>query len=250
MFERYRLYRCNTEGTGGGGTPAAQRVQIEVVPGKGAPPESTTQAGSDWRRMTDDQYKARLEEERERGERRAMKHFGVEKDKRAEALERARKGEYVLADKPAPDAPDYKSEYEKLKAAAPEVETLRGQAEKYKVLVKKQADDAFAKLPEPLQKDLVRRKIEDPEARLAEIEALQQSGLLAALAPPAQQQQQSGAPARAGNTMAPAGPQVPPAEGTKTAWQQYEEIKKSGNKIMAAHFARANAHAIEASRPK
>lgn len=221
--------------------PQTVRVEVAAAP-KAEKKAEVIQA------MSRSDFEAQLSkaEERgiERGMRRALKQLGVKKEDRDAVLSKA--GEFAVGPKPKEGEPDYKSEYEKLKAAAPEVESLRVKAERYAELVKKQADDEFSKLPEPLQKDLVRRKLEDPEVRLAEIIAMRESGLISAYAGP----QTPADTKKPATTAGPPGPKPPTPEGTKTPYQIYSELKSQGNRMLAANYAARNSHAIEASRPK
>lgn len=219
-----------------------QKVVVEIA-GQHA-------SGADFQRMSPEQFNARLQEAEEAGARRLLKAFGVKKEERATVLAEIQAGRYVLKPTPANGEPDYKAEYEKLKPASGELEQAKQKLAAHAEYFKKVADEEFSKLPEPLQKDLTRRKIEDPEARLVEINAMKESGLLAAIATqgqkPAEAQQREAKPA---TTMAAPGPQTQ-TTAAKTPWQQYDELVKSGNRILAAQFRQQHAKAIEATRPK
>lgn len=217
-----------------------QKVVIEVAN------QHSTATATDFQRMSPEQFNARLEEATTAGRKEILKALGVPKDQRAAILARIEAGELAIAPKPKPGDLDYKAEYEKLKPTAAEAEALKAKLAAHTEYFKKVADEEFAKLPEPVQKDLTRRKINDPEARLAEINAMKESGLLAAIASQAAPVQQ---PPKPGNTMAPPGPNADP-KAPKTHWQQYEDLVKSGNRVLAAQFRQQFSNAIEASRPK
>lgn len=178
----------------------------------------------------------------ERGARNVLKSAGIPKAERDSVLADITAGRLVLAPKPAADALDYKAEYEKLKPIAAEHEQGKAKLAKHGEFFKKIADDEFAKLPESAQKYIAQRAGDDAEQRLAEIQSLRESGLLPAATP---------APREAipATTLAAPGPKQEKPADQKTAWQQYEELKKTSN-ALAAHFYRANSHVIDASRPK
>lgn len=219
-----------------------QKVVIEVANQHQQAP------ATDYQRMSPEQFNARLEEASASGRKEILKALGVPKDQRAAILARIEAGELAIAPKAKPGDLDYKAEYEKLKPLATEAEQYKAKLAKHGEYFKKVAEEEFAKLPEPIQKDLTRRNIEDPEARLAEIAAMKESGLLAAIA---LQGQPANKPAEAkpATTMAPPGPNVDP-KAPKTPWEQYDTLVKSGNRILAAQFRQQYANAIEASRPK
>lgn len=222
---------------------APQKVLIEVA-GQQSP-----QTAADFQRMSPEQFNARLAEAEEAGAKRILKKFGVKKEERAAVLADIEAGRYMLKPTPADGEPDYKTEYEKLKPLATEAEQYKAKLAKHGEYFKKVAEEEFAKLPEPIQKDLTRRNIEDPEARLAEIAAMKESGLLAAIATQGQTANKPATEPKPATTMAPPGPNVNPT-APKTPWEQYDALVKSGNRILAAQFRQQYANAIEASRPK
>lgn len=223
-------------------TTAPQKVLIEVAN------QQSPQTAADFQRMSPEQFNARLTEAEEAGAKRILKKFGVKKEERAAVLADIEAGRYMLKPTPADGEPDYKTEYEKIKPLATEAEQYKAKLAKHGEYFKKVAEEEFAKLPEPIQKDLTRRNIEDPEARLAEIAAMRESGLLAAIALQGQPAAAT-TPAKPATTMAPPGPNVDP-KAPKTPWEQYDTLVKSGNRILAAQFRQQYANAIESSRPK
>lgn len=182
----------------------------------------------------------------ERGARNVLKSAGVPKTERDAVLADIAAGRLVLAPKPAADALDYKAEYEKLKPIATEHEQTKAKLAKHGEFFKKIADDEFTKLPESAQKYIAQRAGDDPEQRLAEIQSLRESGLLPAATTPAATETREAKPA---TTLATPGPKQDKPADQKTAWQEYEQLKKTSS-ALAAHYYRANSHAIDASRPK
>lgn len=207
-----------------------------------AMPSASPAPAQDFQRMSQEQFQSRLEEASEAGAKRMLKEFGVPKDQRAETLAKIRSGAFVLAPKPADGEPDYRTEYQKI---APEYEKIKAELEplktKYTTRVKKEADAAFAALPENAQAYIVGRAGEDPEKRLAEIEALKSSGLIAVnnVAAPTV--------ARPATTIGANGPSVTP-NAAPTAYQQWAALNDK-NPELAAQFRRMNHRAIEASKP-
>lgn len=249
MHIRSRIPLMNTEGNptpGGNAAPTQQKVLIEVAGAQGGQRQA-----ADFQGMTLEQFNARLAEERAAGRKDVLKAAGVKKEERAQFLARLEAGELVLSPKPQAGELDYKAEYEKAKPQIEKVQQYETKLQQHTEFFKKLADEEFAKLPEAAQKDIVRRKIDDPEARLAEIAGMRESGLLpagatAAITQQGQQQQRAAEPA---TTMASPGPKVMPTAGTKTANDQYQELLKGGNKVLAARFYNTYRHEIERTAP-
>lgn len=238
----------NTASSGGAATSAPQKVVVEIASSQGR----TNDGGLE--RISPEQFNQRLAEAERIGASRLLKRFGVKKDERAAVLADIEAGRYMLKPTPAADEPDYKAEYEKLKPSTEKVKQLEADLAEAHTLMKADFTGKFEKLPEPAKKLIeISTPKDDWRAQQKAMLALEASGMLAAIAAQGttqttttQAQQRDAKPA---TTMAAPGPQTQTAEA-KTAWQQYEALLKSGNKIMAAQYRSLHAHAIEATRPK
>lgn len=233
----------STEAPQGAGAVAPsqpQKVVIEVA-------SQQQPQGIDFQRMTPDQFNGRLQEAEEAGIRRFLKSFGVKKEDRAEVLAQIQAGKYRLAPTPADGEPDYRAEYEKLKPISEKYSALETELKSAHEILKSDFNAKLEKLPEAVKKFVTAASADDWRAQQKALANLESSGMLAAIAG----QAAAAEPAKPNpaTTMAPAGPNTP-TTAAKTAFQQYEEIVKSGNRILAAQYRSQNANAIEATRPK
>lgn len=225
--------------------------RIEVAAARAA--ESAAHV-EDFQRMNRDQFNARIAEAEEAGVKRVLKSLGFKREERAAVYADIAAGRMQLTPKPKDGDLDYKSEYEKLKPFAAENELLKSRLNSHTEVFKGIAKAAFEKLSDKAQKAVTARAGEDPEKILAEIDYLRNAGLLDE-APPADpkakgaqttaQQTEPKKPATTGNAGGPA----PAGGNTKTAWDRYEELKKT-DRMHAAIFLKQNQVAIDASRPK
>lgn len=231
--------------------PSAGPTIINNIPAQ-QQPQANGQPVDVIGQMSRKDFENQLAEAEARGARRTIKALGIDKDQRDNVLAKVRSGEFVLAPKPKAGDVDYKTEYEKLKPAATELEQLKTRATQDEAFFKKVADDAFAALPEPAQKYIAAKAGEDPRGRLNEINMLKESGMLTvgSVVADAKAAAAKAGEAKPATTMASPGPTSPKSEGEKNAYERYLDIEKNQGKIMAAHHYRANRHAIEAARPQ
>lgn len=221
--------------------PASAPVQvhrIEVAPVAPQAPAPTPPRGDDdfdafrseLGNMTPKSFKKLKEKLEERGEERAIKtllrDLGIDdKNDRKAALRDIAEGHMQLSKKAQADA-------EAAAKATAELQKKEQLLSMYESEAKSQAEEAFKALPDKEQKLVTRFAGEDPLARLKLIRELRADGTLSAPAVPA--------PVKPATTIAPSGPTPPPASGTLTPQQQYDNLKAAGNNIAAANFARVH----------
>lgn len=237
MLEKYRAPRMSGEGT----STSAGPVIVNV-------PKSDAPAG-DFQSKIEKAARKAFDKGIDKGASNVLKAAGVPKEQREAMLAKLSAGEYTLAGKGEIDALKASlAEAEKYKTGAAEAELLKAKVAKHAEFFTKLANDEFTKLPESAQKYIAARAGEDPEQRLAEIQALRDSGLLAAPAAAAPEAAPT-APRepRPATTMASSGPASPSPAGKPTPRKQYEALKKS-SPLAAAQFFKAHKAAIEADK--
>lgn len=216
--------------------PPAQVHRVEVVPV--APPATAPRSdGLEFRDMSADQFKERLEREREKGARDLLKELGVDskKDRRA-ALKEISEGRLQLSKKEQ-EAADAKA---KADAEAAKLKPLEEKLKAKDEVLKRYADAEFAKLPENVQKAIAERFADDSQARLDGIEWMRKHGLLPTAAVPAAGAAATTEPAKPpapATTIATPGPAPTPPVGAQTAQQQYDALMRAGKTVAAASFA-------------
>lgn len=227
-------------GSGAPIIPSGSPVVINVG-GRSTEPASKSEGQKpetveDWQRLSANReaFSARLAEEGQKGANRVLKSLGVPREERDAYFEQIKAGKLALAPK-------------ETVAAAARVKDLETRLEMQGKALKQYADAEFAKLPEAAQKYVAATTADDPAARLQAIETLFAHGLVQREVPAAAPPAPAAAPKPA-TTIGPNGPAQAPPSGSKTPFQQYQELSKQ-NRFLAANFYQQHAKAIEASRP-
>lgn len=198
-----------------------------------ATPASSTPApapGEEFKAMSAEQFKARLDRERDAGLKAALVDLGFKDLTEAKSFaEGARK--------------KAESEKSELQKAQEQAAALKAQADRATILegtLKKTASRELAGLPEAARKAIVDAVGEDPHAQLDRIEFLRASGLLSEAAP---------RPLNPSTTSAARGPAPIKPAAEQNAYEKWQSLK-AANPQVAAHFYQSNRVAIEAARPK
>ena len=222
---------------------SSERPIVINMPSNSAP--ATNGGGDEFKHMTPEAFRQRLEQASEAGARKMLKEFGIPKEQRNEIYEQVKSGKYVLAPKPKEGDLDYKSEYEKLKPHAEAAAKLQEKIDKqYKPVFAKMAEEQLAALPESHRKYVAAKVGEkaDPEVVLAEIDQMRSFGIIPSGAAPAKEEK----PANPATTMAAPGPSAV-ANTEITPFEHYEKLKKA-SPTLAARFKQQFGRAIEATR--
>lgn len=207
-------------------TPAAPAATATTAPA------ATPAPGEEYKGMSPEAFKARLEAERTAGVKAALKELGFDKLDDAKAR--------VAAAKSLEDA--QKSELQRATERAAQLEARAKAADSYEATIKRYADQELGGLS-PEAKRLVELQAgEDPHARLQAIANLRESGMLAKLGGP------TSAP-KGATTGATPGPAALQGQSPGNAYQQWEAMRAK-DPTAAAHLYSRNRAAIEAARPK
>lgn len=230
-FLRRTIHLDNAAGgepTGAGATPPANANGAPPAAPPATPPADPAEV-----KLSSAAFKERLAEEATKAQRRFLKDLGFDK---AEDLQAVLKVKKELEEAQL-------SEQDKLKKRVKELEPLEQEAAEYKGIVKQLVDDQFGALPENVQKAIDEVANGSPRERLRLMRVMKAAGLgvapAAGTAPPAQP---------APKTTAPNGPAPPPNGGSKTKFEEWQELRGK-NPMLAGLFYRNNAEAIDASRP-
>lgn len=211
-------------------------------------------------------------EAEEKGANTVLKGLGVKKSERARMLEQIKDGKFQLS------AAEERAQAATAEAAAAKnaATSAAAEADALKPMVarlKKMADREFAALPEPLQKTLIAQKIDDPMQRLDQIEIWKETKVLEAFAgqaaapaaptvppvvqPTADNKPVDGAPVipqpkvpNPSNTLATGTPTPPKPSATLNHYEQWQEYKNSGQKMLAANFFKTHQAKILEQQPK
>lgn len=200
--------------------------------------------------VTEKQRRAeRLAKAEAKGANEVLKTLGVKKSERARVMEELKAGKLKLAEAAAETA-DAKA---KADQAAADAARAKGEMEKltpYVERMKKYADSEYAALPEAFQKSLVDMKIEDPIARLDMIEIWKKNGALAATAAAASPGAKPQATSKPSATMAAATPPNASPVATLNYFEQWNQLKESGQAFAAAQFFQIHGKKILEQKPR
>lgn len=184
-----------------------------------AAPASPPAQGEEYKAMTPEQFKARLDGATSAGVKQALKELGFEKAEdakaRLDALKKLEDAQKTEAQKTA----------ERIAALEPEA----AKAKAYGETIAAYAESEFKALPAEAQALVTAQAGDDPHARLKTIAALRTSGVLAKL---------GAAPAPAQPASTKAGPTAPPPAGQqqKHPSQMTPEERKAAEAAFLAQF--------------
>lgn len=201
--------------------------------------------GEEYRNMSPEAFKSRLESERLAGTKAALKALGLTNLEEAKlAIENAKK---VEAEKLS-EIERYKKRVEELE---PVSKKLSADNETLKSALEKVAEDAFRQLPESFQKYIATIAGDDAVTRLNAINAAREAGVLPAAKPKATVSEETPAPekkreVKPATTIAPKGPTAPKPAGTASHYQIWKDLQESGKAIQAALYRKTHSRAIAA----
>lgn len=210
-------------------TTTAPAQPASPTPAPAAPAAPAT--GEEYKAMSPEAFKARLDRERSAGLAQALKDLGfANADDAKKFLDGARA-----------KAEAEKTELQKAQELASGLKAQADRAAGLEATLKKTAARELAALPEATRKAITDDVGEDPQAQLARIEFLRAAGMLAAPADPK--------PPNPSTTGAKPGPAPIKPAPAADAYQQWQAMRAT-NALGAAHFYDQNRAAIEAARPK
>lgn len=221
MLHRFRIALMNAVD--------AQSATAASAAAPSATPAPAPSAGEEWRNMSADAFKARLDEAGSSREKQLLKEFGV---KTAAELKTALEEGKKLREAQM-------TEQQRLEAQVKELSPVAAKSKSMEedIAFFLQAEEQA--IPEDKRGLLeLAPGAEQPGARLRWIASAKAKGLFGATAPAAAAGAAQGAtrPPAPATTMAPPGPSTPPAPGTANHQAIYDGLKAKGQTIAAAAY--------------
>lgn len=219
MFDRYRTALMNAEGTP---APTSAPTPAVTPPAASPPP-----AGEEWRNMSADAFKGRLDEAGSAREKQLMKEFGFKTPAELKtALDEGKK----LRDAQL-------TEQQRLQAQVEELSPRAKRALDLEAAVVALLDTEEKAIPADKQALLgLAPPADQPEARLKWIAMAKAQGLFAGAAAAATTTTPAARPPAPATTMAPPGPAAPAAPGSVNHQAVYDGMKAKGQAIAAAAY--------------